>query len=390
MDKQELETKEKAFAASIVSVVYAFVIQLTQNLALIPNHPEIHVDASIFVPAIASILFGKLIGAAGAAGGQFVSSAGSSIITRTSSTASVPLTGLNLASLLNMVSSFVSAYVVGSLTEKPSVQWDSFMSRFTSLDTYSRLFQNTLGSVIGFGMVGSLLSQYSITLESGQGLDTATANFVQTFFLNSAILVIFIPITLLLYELGDVFVQVRAHTKDKSLRKLAKTPEKEDAVTIISARLLETALTQDSWTPVQVKIRAKLDGENVYKIEAISTANYYPAFDSTKPLKPGEIWEQKFFIMPAKQKNVDFKIRITPQLTNEADQENIKETIVDVKGKSYNPNSNSATLVLFSIINSIMVGASVVWNNLVTFSQSINQGIVHLQQSCVVVGSTTV
>ena len=386
MDKQELETKQKAFASSIVSLVYAFVIQLTQNLTLVPNHPEIQVQASIFVPAIASILFGKLIGAAGAAGGQFVDSAGSNLIA-SASNPNVALTGLDLPSLLAMVSNAIGAYIVGSLTEKPSTQWDSFIARFTNMDTWSRLFQNTLGSIIGLGMVGSLLSSYSSYINNPDWIEKGTSQFVESFFLNSAIIVIFIPLTLLLYEFGDILVQMRAHAKDKSLRKLAKTSEKEEAVTILSARLTENALAENQWTPVLIRFRANLDQTTVYRIEAVSTANYHPPFDATKPLKKGDVWEQKFFIMPAKQKKVDFKIRITPAIDSiDSVSQNIPETIVQIKGKSYNPNSNSATLVLFSIINSIMVGASVVWNNILSFN--VNDAIASLQKSWVVIAST--
>ena len=79
MDKQELETKQKAFAAGIVSVVYAFVLQITKGLVLFPNQPS-NVDfISVFVPAIASILFGKVIGAAGAAGEERAGAVGVSV-----------------------------------------------------------------------------------------------------------------------------------------------------------------------------------------------------------------------------------------------------------------------------------------------------------------------
>jgi hypothetical protein len=391
MEKQELESKQKAIAAGIVSAVYAFVMQLTQSLSLVPNHPEIQVNASIFVPAIASILFGKLIGATGAAGGQFVNSTGSNLLA-TSSTggtaAAAALSTLDPSNFIRMIADFIGAWVVGSLTEKPNIEWDSFISRFGNMDTWSRLFSNVLGSIVGLGMVDSLLLSYSSALTSGANVNEGTAAFVESFFLNSAIIVIFVPITLILYEIGDIFVQVRAHAKDKSLRKLAKVSEKEDAVTIISARLTETALTENAWTPVLIKFRTNLDQEVIYKIEAVSTANYYPAFDNTKPLKKGTIWEQKFYIMPSKQKNVDFKVRITPAIQNigDVEQKSVPETIVSIKGKSYNPNSNSATLVLFSIINSIMVGASIIWNNILAFD--INSTLASFEKSWVLVAST--
>ena len=201
MDKQELQTKQKAFAASLVSIVYAFVMQLTQNLTLVPGHTNIHVDASIFVPAIASILFGKVIGAAGAAGGRFVDTTGTTLLTGASggSAAQAALTGLNFSNLIYMASDFIGAWVVGSLTEKPSTQWDGIVARFTHLDTYSRLFQNTLGSIVGLGMVGSLLSSYSLAFNNNAINNTTitqgTTAFVESFFLNSAIIIIFIPIT---------------------------------------------------------------------------------------------------------------------------------------------------------------------------------------------------
>ena len=393
MEKQELESKQKAFAASLVSIVYAFVMQLTQGLSLVPNHPEYapYINASIFVPAIASILFGKLIGATGAAGGRFLDASGTTLLASTKSggvAAQSVLTGLDLTHLILMASDFIGAWVVGSLTEKPAVRWDSFAVRFQDMQTWSRLFQNTLGSIIGLGMFDSLLSSYATAVNQGLGVDYATSTFVKIFFLNSIVLVIFIPITLLLYEFGDIIVQMRALAKDKSLRKVAKNVVKEEAVTIISTRLTETALAENIWTPILVKFRANLDQEVTYKIEAVSTANYYPAFDNTKPLKKGEIWEQKFFIMSSKQKNVNFKVRITPAIQNigEVQQQNIPETIANVTAKSYNPNSNSATLVLFSIINTIMVGASVLWNNLLQFN--VDSALTSLKQSWVVILST--
>ena len=393
MQQVELENKQKAFAVSLVSVVYAFVLQLTNSLQLIPHQSEYaaYINVAIFVPAIASILFGKLIGAAGAAGGEFVNTTGTTLLTPNSVSAASSQTlisGLDLTNIILMVSGFIGAWVVGSLTEKPNARWDTFTARFTDIQTWSRLFTNTLGSVIGLGMFDSLLSAYGIALNNNQGIDVATTNFVQSFLLNSLILVIFIPITLLLYEFGDILVQMKAHAKDKSLRKVAKNVQKEDAVTVISARLTDNALAEDIWTPISIKFRANLNQETIYKIEAVSTANYYPAFDSTKPLKKGDVWSQKFFIMPSKQKNVEFKVRITPAIQNlgEAEQENVAETIFTCNAKSYNPNSNSATLVLFSIINSIMVGASVLWNRLIQFN--VNSTITSFQNSLPVVLST--
>lgn len=387
MDKQELETKQKAFAAGLVSVVYAFVIQLTQGLNLVPTDLKPYVSASIFVPAIASILFGKLIGATGAAGGQFITSSSSTLLGSASggigAQAASPLTGLSLTHVILIASNFIGAWIVGSLTEQPSATWDTFTQRFTNMQTWSRLFQNTLGSIVGLGMFSTLLSSFqtATTLDSAQ-INTSTQIFVQAFFLNSLILVIFIPITLLLYEFGDLLVEMRAAAKDKSLRKLARTVNKEEAATIISTRLTEKALTQDAWTPISVKFRANLDQKVKYKIEAVSTANSYPPFDSTAPLSKGEIWEQKFFIMPSKQKNVDFKFRITPaQESGAVEQDNVPETVTTVKAKSHNPNSNSATLVLFSIINSIMVGASIIGNNLLQFN--INSALASLRQSLI-------
>lgn len=394
MEQAQLQNKEKAFAISLVSIIYAFVLQLTNNLVILPNSQysqySQYINVAIFVPAIASILFGKLIGAAGAAGGQLVNTTGTTLLTPSSTTTASQtlVSGLDLSSIVLMASGFIGAWVVGSLTEKPNARWDTLTARFTDIQTWSRLFNNTLGSVIGLGMFNSLLLEYGLALNSSQGIDVATSNFVKSFLLNSLILVIFIPATLLLYEFGDILVQMRAHAKDKSLRKVARTVQKEDAVTVISARLTDNALAENVWTPILIKFRANLDQESIYKIEAVSTANYYPAFDNTKPLKKGDVWSQKFFIMPSKQKNVEFKVRITPAVKNlgESAQENVSETIFTCNAKSYNPNSNSATLVLFSIINSIMVGASVVWNNLIQFDP--NSAIASVQNSLPVVLST--
>lgn len=368
MKQSEMEQKQKLIAIAVVSAIYGLIIEITKDISFTTvnlTNLDIPVNLAIFVPAIASIIFGRTIGGLGAAGGQFIN-------------ANIGGGGV-AGALIPMLADFSGAFIVGLITKKPESEWDDFTTRFTSMATWSRLANNTLGTVVGFGLLNSLILGFGSTSD----LATGSVAFVELFFINSILVLLFVPLTLILFELGDIFAEVRSHRKDKQLRKIAFKTPKESGVSIISAKLTERAFTKNVWTPLKVKFRNTTQEKTVFNIEAVSSANCHPSFDQTKALEPGEVWEQNFFILPSSQNKVDFKVRIVPisrgVVTNP--EEDSGDTIMEMSGKTNDISSNSLMLVLFSAINSIMVGISLISDNLATVFSNIDMAIISLQRS---------
>lgn len=375
MDKQQVQSKQTMIQASIVSIIYAALLQVTEGLTITPNSGAT-LNVAIFVPIIAAIIFGKNVGGGSAAGGQLVSMAGTSLF------GAGDLAIADLGNIITLLADLVGVYTVGILTNRPEGDITNLTERFTSKDTWKQIANNTIGSMVGVALGGSFFSSYASAIAEGQALTTGSATFVEQFFLNGLLIILTVPPAMLLYELGDAFADIRTLRIDQTLRRLVYMTPAEKVATVVGVRLPERAYTKDVWTPMKVKFRNKLNVPQAFNIESVSTARCYPHHDSTKVLKPGELWEQSFFILPAKQPSVDTRIRISPKQTSLADRPAEDDhTIIEVSGKSHDPSKNTISLIIFSVANFIMVGASIVWSNLMSMVGNLDAAFETLQSS---------
>ncbi len=379
------------FSIGIISIIYAAVLNITEDLAIQEYlnkniQPDTEINLAVFVPAIAAIIFGKGIGASAAALGHSLDLVGTNLL---ASAGGDPAT-IAIGDLITLVADSLGAWTVGVLTKRPEGKWDSITSRFKDRETWGRIGNNTVGGLVGIALAESFVSAYGRHLAEELTEDTlkhASSIFVEQFFISAVILLIFIPATLFFYELGDVLIEVRDLRIDQQLRKLSYMTPEEAAVAISNVVLPDKAFTKDTWTSLKINFRNKLDKATSFKIESVSTARCYPPEDKTKVLEPGETWEQNFFVLPSKQSEVDAQIRISPT-TVSSFYDDTKElhTILEIKGKSRDPHKDAFTMLVFSIANSIIVAASIIYSNFVTVMDNLENAADYLQDSGALLG----
>ncbi len=378
-----MKTQHQTVQTLIVSIIYAAVLEVSNRLLEISLFEGASVNVAIFVPIIAAIIFGKNVGAGSAAGGKIFSIAGTSLISGQGSSLLDPVT------LLPIIADSIGVYLVGMLTKHPESRWDDLKTRFSSMETWRRLGENSLGGLAGMGLGASLIRSLSIFIDNeGLGTDFLLSElvrvFILNFFVNSLLILLFIPAALILYEIGDVLIEKRAHDLDKKLRNILYLTPEENAVSILSVVLPERAFTAHAWTPVKIKFRNTLERPTRFHIEAIANARITPPIDKTKILEPGEVWEQSFFVLPKNQRTISLNIRMTPfldKITETTETKETEETILEITGKSHDPTDAKLTYLVFSVANFAIMGVSVILDRLEELIGSFDLLVISLQKS---------
>ncbi len=364
---EDVERAKNTFFSIVSSILYAVIIYLSETITLIPGFENVNINLAIFVPAVTAIIFGKTVGATSASGGKLLSIAGNSLLLGTG-------TFVEWTTLFSILSNAIGGWTVGALRQNPvGLQEETFTKRFTSNKTWGRIGGNTLSSIIGIGMATSFVDGFGNTITGQMSTTEGVIIFIQQFFVSSLILLIIIPITLFFYETGDLIVDSRIIRIDKSLRKLLFSTEKEEVAVITKIDLPKRAFTKNTWVPLKIRFRNVLSKESVFNIEGVSTARIHPSRSTTKLLQPTEVYEQTFFVHASVQESISLRFRIAEKIQHTWEENNQqKETIVDINGRSYNPKRSTLTMIIFSISNFLTVGVGILWDNILSIITKIS------------------
>ncbi|MEA2069779.1 MAG: hypothetical protein U9O98_00660 [Asgard group archaeon] len=259
----------------------------------------------IFIPALAAILFGPMVGAFSAGIGNLLMD----IINDTILEPSI----LDLSNLAGLLGNFVGALVVGILGWQ--LKFDKDDAIFFSGKNWLHYLQNTLAAIIGMGLVtGETIGLLSVafnkaTWSFGNSL-SAMIFYSNTFFL----LISFIPLQLII----ATYEKIRAKRYHKSLLESKKVtvieepenpPAKIEEIEIIPGEGQE-GLIKDEWSQIKLVIRNQLTIPTAFRIEINCEDRVAPSVDYTYKLEPNETDEKFFQINPFNDSERVFTIYI--------------------------------------------------------------------------------
>lgn len=347
--------------AAIIAFIYATVREFAGNIAINPLNPDVTFNIAIFVPALAAILFGKNTGGLSAGVGGIFIQIQDVLLNR------AEFSDLPLEALIASLAGFVGAYTTGYLTQKRKFFPSNMKEVFVQLSQWKRIILDTIAAIIGMALTNSFIQSYGSQVMDQETLLAGVPVFLTKFFAEGAVLLVFIPLSLLLLDLFLIFQSKRGLTADLAKRDLNIEVSEEGGAEFISAVLAENALTMGSWAPLEVKFRNKLEEASAYGIEGVSTAKMYPHMDKTKVLQPGEEWMQTFYVLSGKQDKIDIRIQITPQVGKAFKRELADDTTIEIQGNTVDPSSYELGLAQFGGLNFGVMGLGIIWDDIVGF-----------------------
>ncbi|MHA2503092.1 MAG: hypothetical protein ACXAE3_09490 [Candidatus Kariarchaeaceae archaeon] len=359
--KQSQSGSGKAIAIGFLSVLYTLVNDLTANIELFPSLGQDLVEIGIFVPASASIIFGRGIGGISGGLGEIVLQFEDIL------RGDGDLSSLHLGTLISSVSIGVGAWLTGFLGKENTKEEspDSYKGLLFSFGQWKKLGTDVIAAIVGLGVTQNFIYAYGSQFQEGASLSGGTAIFLQRFVGDSIALILILPLTLIGYDVVQVFLKKRDQIMEKLLLDIERTIEVEEGIKIMDVTLPKGVMVQGKWTPVKISFKNDLPESKAFHLDAVSTSRMYPDTDSTSILEPGAIWVQTFYILPSKQNDVNLRVRITPK-TAESYQSHIHEqAVVEVNAKTKNPSSMTASLLGFGGVNFGVVGISATWDRVV-------------------------
>ncbi|MDH5403375.1 MAG: hypothetical protein OEY49_12845 [Candidatus Heimdallarchaeota archaeon] len=366
-DQQDNKLAGGLSASAIIAFLYGVIAKYSSDISLNPLNPDVTFNISVFIPAIAAILFGKKTGTVGAGlGGVLIEV--QSVLEGTAVASE-----LQLAGFIGALSNASGAFITGTLTEKrrlPPVS-NNMKSIFKDFQNWKNIGHDTLAAVVGMSLTSSFFSSYTSQVTEGDIIHLGSTSFLNSFFTNGVVLILLIPPTLFIFNWLDRFLASKGITLDSEARNLNVEITDKGGVEVVETILEEKAFTQGIWTPLKVVIKNTTGRATFFDIEAVSTVKLYPNKDKTKTLEPDETWTQMFYVLPNKSKDITIRLRYAPREANKTFKEEIKDdTVIKVQGKVVDPTSSKINMMQFSGVNFSVVGVTMVWEDFLAFASN--------------------
>lgn len=349
-------------AIIVVGFLYTTIEKFGSSISLNPLNPDAVFNIAVFVPAVAAIIFGSRVGAFGSGmGGLFIEI--QNVLAGQEAAAGLPIDAFFTAT-----ANFIGAYTTGLLTDKGEriTIRNSMKSILKDLNHWKRIGSDTISAVIGVALTTSFLGSLLDQVEKGRAIEDGSSLFLSNFFTNAVVIVLFVPITLWIYDGMTSYLVNKGLKLSKAAKNMNVEVTDEGGVKLLETTLSERPFTLNVWTPLTVKFKNITGRRTRFYIEGVSTARIYPNKDKTKYLEPDEEWTQTFYILPSKSKEVDIRLRFAPRdkvITFK--EEIVDDTVVEINAGLIDPSKSKVGLAQFSGINFSVMGFTFIWQDLV-------------------------
>ncbi|MCY3412904.1 MAG: hypothetical protein INQ03_14800 [Candidatus Heimdallarchaeota archaeon] len=356
ISKENLQ-KGKQIVVLVLSLLYTAMNQLFAGLNLFPELTTDDLNVGLFVTATGAIIFGR--GSAGAAAGL------GQILEEVQKMLAGEGSLLHLGTVVSAASFGIGTWLTGFLGRKENKLPLDFSDVLFTKTQVKKLGMDTIAALIGTALVSNFLYIFGSQLQEGASLTGGVPIFVSQFLEDSLVLIIFVPITLIMFDFMQVFNKKRDAIMEALLRKIETRIEVNDCtIEEIDVSLPQRSLTVGLWSPIVLKFTHVGEKETVYSMEAVSTSKLYPHKDRTIKMKKGDRWTQTFFALPSKQESVNVRMRIIPIVERSFKQAIKEETIIEFEVQTRSQTSMINTLIGFSGINGALLGGAVIWDQI--------------------------
>ncbi len=255
----------------------------------------------IFLPALASIAFGPLVGAFVGGFGNLTNDIIRKMIIEHES--------LHMGHLMGFIGNFIGAYVVGVL----SVDIDVKSKGLFSKESFKDYIWNTVAGFIGMGAVtGFIIGFGRLLIGKAQTIEEAILFAGTVTFWNGVFMLILLAVLPLYGYLEKVYLE-KQEAKKRELVKIKIVESKDSPFSdIIEGRFIDSVPIEKEWATMGIQIKNTSDKTLRFKAEIIGPDIIQPSVKFTKKLNPGEVDEVTFSIYPLDEGERHFKIRLVP------------------------------------------------------------------------------
>ncbi|NHK31350.1 MAG: hypothetical protein FK730_08365 [Asgard group archaeon] len=287
--------KKNLILIVVMSLLYAINSFAIGEIKLLPNAENGggELRPFIFIPALASIIFGPIVG-------SFSAGIGNLLIDFVQDRL-IQGDILDLGNFAGMVGNFLGAAVVGFLAWR--LKFDKDDKVILSGKIWLRYLQNAVAAIVGMGLVtGETIGLLRVAFQKSTW---EVGNIIATsiFFSNSLFLVItIIPLQLVI----GFYEKIRAKRYDKALHNsknvtLLEEPDKPPALIekfIIIPGAGTDGLVKGEWSQIEMVLRNNTNVPMTFRLEINCEDRINPSVTYTKLLKSQEIDEKFFQINP--------------------------------------------------------------------------------------------
>jgi len=287
--------KKNLILIVVMSFLYAINSFAIGEIKLLPNAPDGggELRPFIFIPALASIIFGPIVG-------SFSAGIGNLLIDFIQDRL-IQGDILDLGNFAGMVGNFLGAAVVGFLAWRLKFEKDDKV--ILSGKIWLKYLQNAVAAIIGMGLVtGETIGLLRVAFQKSTW---EVGNIIATsiFFSNT----LFLAITIIPLQLAiGTYEKIRAKRYDKALHNsknvtLLEEPDKSPAL-IEKFEIIPGAgtdgLVKGEWSQIKMIIRNNTYVPMTFRLEINCEDRINPSVSYTKLLKSQEIDEKFFQINP--------------------------------------------------------------------------------------------
>ncbi|MEX0568697.1 MAG: hypothetical protein Q6363_005985 [Candidatus Njordarchaeota archaeon] len=300
---------------------------------------------TIFVPSLAAIVFGPLIGGFIGGIGNLIYDAINKMI--------IEHEMLKLKHLIGFLANFVGAFIVGLLREKPEISTDESIFSKKMVKVY---LKNTFYACLGMGVIVGAIIGFGLWLIGDKSFEVGMIIATGITFWNT-LSSMFLLIALPAYFYLEKRAKIRRLKEIQELKtvKAVETPAKSPVI-IEKAEFLGTGAIEKEWCLFKISIKNNLNEKMKFRVEIIAPDIIIPSVKYSAMIEPNDSDEITFSIYPLDSGERHLKINIKPWPSDLEKQKEILEQgytfayMLKYKAKKDEPETIRAFVSMISIL----------------------------------------
>jgi hypothetical protein len=356
---------QKAPPIILLSIMYVFIGFFTENKIVNPFQPnEFLSQIELIVPLIAVIIFGGIVGGGVGTLGYLL------LVTIRQLSEGEPI-DISIFEWITASGYFIAYLILEKLIliKQKKISVKDYLFAFY---TWYRFVVNIVAGSISISLIAPLTIAILHLIMLEESFDSASNLFLELSSSNFIICLTILPITLLLYDILELFRIQRESQQDSKHKILSTKVLNQGSAEIDEVYFDQHAFRVGHWTPLHIRFKHTWKASRAYEIEVVSTSRMYPHIDSSPVLKQGETWTHVVYILPLKQDLVNIKVRIIPSHTKKFKQEVKNDTILSIASPTYVKRDVLFVSVFFIIELLVFLFVfSILWSHFIYFISEI-------------------
>ncbi|MCY3411114.1 MAG: hypothetical protein INQ03_05680 [Candidatus Heimdallarchaeota archaeon] len=352
----------------ILSILYAAVSLIVDDLQFIPRFDsEAEFRLGIFMPGLTAVVFGSLIGGLTAGFGNLIIDIYHSLLGDIV---------FGWDRVLGAIANFLGAYVAGKLSVELQVYFASIRDFLRSKSTWKYILQETMAAILGLALVTGVSIGSILYFYSGLPYELAELVAIQIFFVNSLVLLIFMPISLIVYYGLKIRNESRTLKQDEKNREM-KTFIVNNGVEITRIWLPYHSFFKNQYTQINIEFKNTLKITSRFIIEIVSGSLSDMHTKKSVSMTPGSVRTIPFHIfVHQEQDEVTLQIQVRAEEEGKFKQNPKYRSSARVEAVAVRRKGDKLTE--FSVANVIVMAISILWSNII---EIIGSGIQIIENS---------